>query len=118
MDIHEKNELLDSLSVCYNRANYLKTIAEEKCTGPAIIDRLDGIIKQLKEALDRLLHDLYENWIGDATELTATIAKNNTQLNKSIEAIEHDIQITQNIVTALGSLEDVIKIAAGLLEKL
>ena len=115
MTISEKNELLDNLSVCYNRVNYLKILAEEKGSNPDVITQIERRKSRLKTEIDMLLRDLYANWIGDAAKLKKSIDSGNKQLNGCIADIEKDINIAQKIVKALGYVDNLIKIAADLI---
>ena len=114
MTISEKNELLDKLSICYNRVNYLKILAEEKKSSPDVITQIDRRKNRLKTEIDMLLRDLYTNWIGDAVQLKKSVDNSNKGLNQCITDIEKDISIAQNIMKALGYVDDVIKLAGGL----
>lgn len=114
MDISEKNELLDGLSVCYGQVDYLKTLAEENHGDPAMIDRLDGLKRNLKTATDGLLKGLYADWIGDAKRLTDTITESNGAVKQCIGEIKKDVALAQNMARAAGYIDDAVKIAEGL----
>ncbi|MFZ3091163.1 MAG: hypothetical protein WA240_11145 [Nitrospirota bacterium] len=113
MTISEKNELLDNMSICYNRINYLKIISEEK-NQPDMTAQLERRKNRLKIEIDGLLRDLYATWIGDAAQLENKLTNTNKELNSCIAEIEKDINFAQNIVKALGYVDDVIKVAADL----
>lgn len=115
MTISEKNDLLDSLSICYNRVNYLKVLAEEKNDSDTA-SQLDRRKSRLKTEIDGLLQDLYADWIGDAASLKNNIDDNNKKLNDCIADIEKDITIADNIVKAVGYVDQVITLAAGLVK--
>jgi hypothetical protein len=109
----EKNLLLDRLSVCYNRANYLKALCEEQ----ALTDeaaRFDRRKARLKLEIDGLLRDLYQDWIGDAKTLKGKLDESNKAVDKAIKDIEQKIKTAENVVKALGCIDDAIKIAANL----
>jgi len=114
MTISEKNELLDRLSVCYNRTNYLKILCEEK-NKPDEAAKLEKLKERLKLKIDGLLRDLYQNWIGSANELKIDLDKSNIELDKCIKEIEGDIETAQNIIKGIGYIDDVIKQAANLI---
>lgn len=113
MTISEKNELLDNMSICYNRINYLKIISEEK-SQPDMTAQLERRKNRLKIEIDGLLQDLYASWIGDAAQIKTNITNTNKELNRCIAEIEKDINFAQNIIKALGYVDDVIKVAADL----
>ncbi len=109
----EKNELLDQLSVCYNRTNYLKIVCEEAGSANEAA-QLGRRKARLEIEIDGLLRDLLHDWIGDAKSLGATLEKSNGALDKCIKDIEGKIKTAQNIVKAIGYIDDAIKIAAEL----
>jgi hypothetical protein len=117
MDIQDKDDLLDKLSVCYDNARYLMTLAEENHSEPETVDRIAQNAKWLKDVIDGLLGDAYGNWREAARQLTAALMKNNVIIKASIENIERAIEITQSIVSATNSLDDVITVAKTLLSK-
>jgi len=109
----EKNELLDKLSVCYNRVNYLKLLCDE-ANKPDEAAQFDRRKARLKVEIDGLLRDLYENWIGNANSLKTSLQNSNNGVEASIKEIEGDIKVAENIVKAIGYIDDVIKVAAAL----
>ena len=113
MKASDKNLLLDRLSVCYNRTNYLKALCEEQ----ALTDeaaRLDRRKARLKLEIDGLLLDLYQDWMGDAQKLKGKLDESNKAVDKAVKDIEQKIQTAENIVKAIGYIDDVIEIAADL----
>lgn len=115
MTSKEKNELLDKLSVCYNRTNYCKILCEEKGKEDEAA-KLERRKNRLRTEIDGLLHDLYQNWIGSAKNLKSKVDTANKEVNKLIKEIEKNIKLTQNIVKFIGYVDDVIKVAAGLVK--
>lgn len=113
MTISEKNELLDKISICYNRVNYLKVLFEEK-EETDIVGRLTRRKDRLKIEIDGLLRDLYANWMGDASKLKDNLDNTNKELKGCIAEIEKDVEAAQNIAKALGYVDDVIKVATDL----
>lgn len=109
----EKNLLLDTLSVCYNRANYLKALCEEQgLVNDAI--RFGRRKDRLKVEIDGLLRDLYHHWIGDANALKKELKESNKGVDAAVKDIERKIKTAENIVKALGYIDKAIEIAAGL----
>lgn len=115
MTIKEKNELLDRLSVCYNRANYCKMLCDEKGNKEQAA-QCDRRKKRLMVEIDGLLQDLYQDWIGRAEQLKPKLDKANTEIDKLIEKIEKDIECAQNIVKIIGYIDDVVKLAADMVK--
>lgn len=109
----QKNVLLDSLSVCYTRTNYLKILCEEE----GLTDEAAQFTRRkarLKLEIDGLLLDLLKNWIGDASDLEVQLDKSNKALEGVVKEIESNIKTAENIVNAIRYVDDVIKVAADL----
>ncbi len=109
----EKNILLDRLSVCYNRTNYLKALCEEQNL-PDEAARFARRKERLKLEIDGLLRDLYHDWIGDAKAFSKKLGDSNKDVEKAVKDIEQNIKTAENIVKVIGYIDDVIEIAAGL----
>ncbi|MBI4650559.1 hypothetical protein HY745_04590 [Candidatus Desantisbacteria bacterium] len=110
MTISEKNELLDKMSTCYNKINYLKTIAEEK-NEIDTASQLEIKKKELKTEIDKLLRDSYLNWDEFTAELNNKLTNLNKKLEQCIKEIVKNINFVQNIVKAVGYIDDIIKVA-------
>jgi len=108
-----KNQILDQLSITYNRTNLLKIISEEQGN---LIDAKKFEIrkKRLKTEIDELIQNLLQEWIGDAKQLKIKIINSNSEISKSIKDIQSKIKLAENIVKALGFIDDAIQLAANL----
>ncbi len=113
MEKSEKNLLLDELSVCYNRINYLKTLCEEQ-NQPEEAAKFERRKARLKLEIDGLSRDLFDDWLGSAAELKESLKANNVSLQKAVKDIEKSVKLAQNIAKALGCVDDAIKVAADL----
>jgi hypothetical protein len=113
MTSSQKNLLLDRLSVSYNHTCTLILICREKKLSNEE-ERLDRHKAFLKVKTDGLLHDLYHTWTGDAEVMKGTIDDSNKELGKCIADIQQDVNIAENIVKAIGYIDDVTKTAADL----
>lgn len=115
MTPNEKNHLLDALSIVYNRANYLKAVAEEsgdKETSAQLGRRMD----RLRLELDGLLRDFYHQWIGDAETLNGDILRRNQAIQAHLDAIKDSADRAKQFVEAIGYLDEVIELAAALVK--
>jgi hypothetical protein len=110
----EKNLLLDRLSVCYNRANYLMALCQEQALADEAA-RMGRRKARLKLEIDGLLRDLYEEWDGEAKALKTRLEDSNKAIDGAIKDIERKIKGAQNVVRAIGYIDNVIKIAADLI---
>jgi hypothetical protein len=54
-------------------------------------------------------------WAGSTIVVEQKIKKNNSNLQSAIRDIQNDIKTAQRTVKAVGYIDDVIRIAAGLL---
>lgn len=109
----DKNVLLDKLSVCYNRVNYLKTLCEERkdLESAAKFERRRA---RLQNEIDWLLRDIYQDWIGESEELKEKLDEANSSVEKAVEDIEKKVKLAGNITKAIGYIDDVVKIATDL----
>jgi len=111
MEISDKNEILDLLSVAYNKTNYLRILCNEQGDSEGAA-KLKKRKNRLRLEIDELLEDLYQQWIGEANQLKNEINNANEDLKKSIEDIEQKVNTAQNIVNAIGYIDKVIEIAS------
>ena len=112
MKAKRKNALLDKLSVCYNRVNYLKTLCEEQGLTDQSV-QLGRRKERLKSEIDRLSRDLYVEWLGGAGTWQERFAEVSSNLEKAIKDVETRTKIAENIAKAIGCIDDIVKIAAN-----
>ena len=109
----QKTALLDRLSICYNRTNYLLIVCEEE----GLADEAAQLARRkarLKLEIDGLLRDLLQSWIGVASVLKAQLDKSNKAVKAAVKEIEKNVKTAENIVKAIGYIDDAIKVAADL----
>ncbi|HOW64394.1 MAG TPA: hypothetical protein P5186_13020 [Candidatus Paceibacterota bacterium] len=115
MKTNDKILLLDRLSVCYNRVNYLIALCKEQALTDEA-NRLGRRKERLKLEIDGLLRDLYANWVGDAKALKVKLETSNQSMDEAIKEIERQIKVAENIVRATGYIDGVIKVAIDLVK--
>jgi len=115
MKTSEKNQLLDKLSVAYNRVSYLLALCEEQGLAEEAV-QLARRKDRLKLEIDGLLRDISSDWIGQSQAVKKTLTQFNTDIQKAIKDIEKKIKLAENIAKAIGYVDDVIKIAADLVK--
>lgn len=71
--------------------------------------------KELRRQIDKLIVKAIENWLKDAQVVTNDIKRANTDLQRAITNVKNKKQEADNIVKALGLVDDVISIAKSLL---
>ena len=70
--------------------------------------------KRLSRQIDRLLGQAMDAWSGRGKTTVTNIKTANASLQRAIREIGKDIRTAQNIVKALGLVDDVVAIAAKL----
>ena len=70
---------------------------------------------ELKSLIDNLLLDYMQNWTDDATATTNNIKLKNNELQLEITKIRKNKIYANNVVIALGLIDDVIAIASLLI---
>jgi hypothetical protein len=78
-------------------------------------DQVKAKTDELSQQLDDLLAGIMENWSGNAKALITATKDTNKRLQASIRDIKNKIKIGENLVKALGYLDDAIKVAKKLL---
>ncbi len=71
--------------------------------------------KVLRKQIDKLIIEAMKDWLKDAQEITTNIKNANKNLQISITNVKNKKQEGENIVKALGLIDDVISIATSLL---
>lgn len=70
---------------------------------------------KLKNQIDDLIQEAMNTWLLNANKDIEKINISNLKLKKAINDIENNINVANNIVEAIGHIDDVIKIATKLL---
>lgn len=110
----DKNDLLDKLSVCLNRAFRAKLTCEAQGRNEDAA-KFDKRISRLQLEIDLLIEDLLKDWTGSASKLKDSLDAANAGLRNAIADIEQSVKTAQNIVKAIGYIDDVLAIAADLI---
>ena len=110
----DKNDLLDKLSVCLNRAHWARLTCEARGRS-ADAAKFDKRISRLQLEIDRLIQELLNDWTGSAAKLKDNLDAANAGLRDAIADIEQSVKTAQNVVKAIGYIDDVLAIAADLI---
>lgn len=114
MTTDEKNKILDQVVIILNRTSLLQVLFEED--GDEHNAKKFRLRRnRLRVERDELLRELLQQWAGDAKQLTKKLRDNNKQIDKAIKEISKDIQKAQNVVKALGLVDDVVVTVAGII---
>ena len=74
-------------------------------------DKIKDANKALTRQIDRQLARLMEEWLGAAAQASADLQAANSGLEAAIGDIKNKIKIGQNVVKAVGFLDDAVAIA-------
>jgi len=112
-DHGDKLQLLNNLSSVINATVYQKMWCDQNqdqtnSSNYALrLSRLNASYTTLSKAL-------WEDWIGDAATVKRNMQAATDNVNQSVKDIQSNVNTAQNIVKALGYLDQVIAIAAKL----
>jgi hypothetical protein len=112
-DHGDKLQLLNNLSSAINATVYLKMWCDQNqdqtnSNNYALrLNRLNALYTTLSNAL-------WTDWIGDAATVKKNLQSITDNVNQSVKDIQSNINTAQNIVKALGYLDQAIAIAAKL----
>lgn len=71
--------------------------------------------KQLNKQIDKLIVEAMQEWLVDAQVITNKVKKANTNLQRAITNVKKKKKVAQNIVKAIGLVDDVLSIGKSLL---
>jgi hypothetical protein len=108
----DKLNLLDSLSMVLSRTTYLKIWCEQHNDANA------GALEQrrisLSASYDKLSAALWDDWIGAAKAVNASMNSATDAVLESVDKVKADVAAVQNVVKALGFIDQIIQIAGTL----
>jgi hypothetical protein len=112
-DHGDKLQLINNLSSSINATVYLKMWCDQNHDqtnsnnyAPRL-NRLNALYTTLSDAL-------WKDWIGDAATVKKNMQASTDNVNQSVKDIQSNVNTAQNIVKALGYLDQAIVIAAKL----
>lgn len=114
MDLEAKVELYGVLVGALSKAVKLEATLRTKGddTGTA---QAAAKADELAESIKRIRLSINEDWKGQAAAATRKARTLNTSLREEVSAIKRVIDHSDRLVKAIGYLDDLIKLAAGLL---
>ena len=77
-------------------------------------NKIKSKTKALTRQIDQLLSKLMDEWIGQAVMVIGNITKTNAALQTSITKVKNNEKTAENIVKAIGLVDDAINIAKAL----
>lgn len=109
-----KTEAIQSMQVTLQRCQNLELIVRFRGDVHSA-SQIGAKNKVLRKQIDNLIIEAMKDWLKDAQEVTANIKTANKALQTSITNVKNKKAAGENIVKALGLVDDVISIAASLL---
>jgi len=109
-----KEELIQGLLVTKQRANILEVRLLLRGETGEEAKKVAEKSKALTRQIDKLLGQVMDEWQGQAAKIIKDIKTANAALQRSITNIRKKVQTAQNIVKAIGLIDEVITIAKGL----
>jgi len=114
MTQEEKTDVIDDLNEAYGRAKRLESILILKGKTDEAND-LAVKNDKLLESINQLLGQSLDAWLADSVNMAASLKNANDDLKSRIDDIKKDIDTAENIVKAVGFIDDAVEIAARLL---
>ena len=75
-------------------------------------DQVKNSNAKLQSQIDILLGKIIDDWLAQGTQITDEIKGLNTKLQRSIASIQNNVNTAQNIVKAVGLIDDAVALAA------
>jgi len=113
-DAQKKEDVLDRLLETKRRGQRL-SLRLRLMKRPQDAAKVDRAVRRLTREIDRLLGRAMEEWLGSASAVSASIKSVNRKLQGRITAIKRKIDVVENVVEAVGLVDDAVRIAAALM---
>jgi ubiquinone biosynthesis protein UbiJ len=110
MTEENKQEVIQRLLIGKQKAHILETSLRFKGEGDEA-DKVAQKASELSNQIDTLLAQVLDDWLGQTDAIIQGIKKSNTSLQQSIRKIQQGVKTTENLVKAIGFLDDLIAIA-------
>lgn len=105
-----KLEIVQRLLVTKQKAHSLEILLRFKGKGDQA-DDVAASAAELSNQIDALLGQIIDEWLAQSTEIVADLKKANETLQRSVTAIKKGVQTAQNIVKAIGIIDDAAALA-------
>lgn len=111
ISITKKEDLIDGLQTTLGKGQKLEI--RLRLTGEgASADEVAKRNRALSKKIDRLIRDAMNEWTGGAAAFEKEIKSSNRRLQAAIRDIKKKIKVAENVVKALGYIDDAIQVAA------
>ena len=108
-----KEEIIQRLLVTKQKAHALEVrllLSDKEDDAKKVAKKSKALTRQI----DKLLGQVMDEWQGQATKIIMDIKTGNAALQNSITNIKKNVKTAQNIVKAIGLIDDAIAIAKNL----
>jgi hypothetical protein len=112
-DHGDKLQLINNLSSSINATIYLKMWCGQN-QDQTNSDKYALRLNRLNALYTTLSNELWKDWIGDAAAVKKNMQAATDNVNQSVKDIQSNVNTAQNIVKALGYLDQAIAIATKL----
>jgi hypothetical protein len=110
MTEENKQEVITRLLIGKQKAHKLETSLRFKGKGEEA-DKVAQKASELSNQIDTLLAQVLEDWLGQTDAIIQEVKTANTALQQSIRKIQQGVKTAENLVKALGFLDDLIATA-------
>jgi hypothetical protein len=107
----DKQQIIRRLLVAKQEAHSLEISLRFKGRNDQA-DQLAAKATKLSDTIDTLLGQVMVDWVVETQKIVSDIGQANVSLQSSIKEIQNGIKVAQNVVKALGYVDDVVAIAA------
>lgn len=112
-DHGDKLALLNNVSNCINATVYLKMWCDQN-GDTANSAKYQQRLTQLNTLYTKLSNAIWQDWIGQSATVKGGLQAATDNVNQSVKNIQSDVDTANNIVKALGYVDQAIAIAAKL----
>jgi hypothetical protein len=112
-DHGDKLQLINNVSSSINATIYLKMWCDQN-QDQTNSDKYALRLNRLNALYTTLSNELWKDWIGDAAAVKKNMQAATDNVNQSVKDIQSNVNTAQNIVKALGYLDQAIAIATKL----
>lgn len=106
----EKEQLLDGL-MASRRQGQLGEISLRQQGKTQEADKVRDATGRLSTQIDDLIRQMMDAWLGQAGQCIHAVTTCTADLEKTIADIKKQVEIAQNVVKALGFIDDAVAIA-------
>ena len=112
MTVQDKIKIYNKLLAGLSKGVMIAAMLQED-GDPDELAKLEKRNAELADQAAKLRREIAKDWAGETEDLLASIGAANDRLQDRIRRIERDIAKAEDLVKALGHVDDLINIAKG-----